>query len=37
MSHEQLSVRTGDGDCPGGYCVDSTCSGTLGTCVPECV
>jgi hypothetical protein len=27
----------GDGDCPGGYCVDSTCSGTLGTCVPECV
>jgi hypothetical protein len=27
---------TEDSDCTGGYCVDSTCFATLGTCSPGC-
>lgn len=27
---------TSDADCPGGYCVNATCMGTLGTCSGEC-
>jgi hypothetical protein len=25
-----------DADCPGGYCVNGSCQGTLGTCQQEC-
>jgi hypothetical protein len=32
----QAKACTSDGDCPGGYCVDDTCQGQLGTCQGEC-
>jgi hypothetical protein len=25
-----------DSDCPGGYCVQGACAGSLGTCTPLC-
>ena len=33
----EAQACTGDSDCPGGYCVDTSCAGHLGVCAEECL